>query len=146
MALKRVEQRESYDCLRASLATILKLPYEEVPEAVSPPVHDWSDKEAVRKAGSTQHEAMQAFLRTRGLVAWSFGLHGQERPYVKFGNTDPEWCLVPPGFWLASVQSPRIDEPHVVVMRHDRIAWDPHPMRDEGHRGFREAHILIAWP
>jgi hypothetical protein len=139
----RVEQRESYDCLRACLATILALPYEDVPAAVSPPVHDWTDKDAVRKAGSTQHVAMQTFLVERGLIVWSFGIHGQERPYVRFGNDEPEWCLVPPTYWLASVMSPRIDEPHVVVMKHDKIVWDPHPRREEGHRGFCEAHVLM---
>ena len=66
--MKFVEQRSDDDCLRAALASVLDLAYEDVPENV--------------RAGDEQHNRMQAFLSGRGLVAWTFGLHGVTDPQV----------------------------------------------------------------
>lgn len=126
-----VEQRGDSDCLRAALASILDLRYEDVPEAVC--------------VEENQHNAMQEFLRSRGLVAWTFGLHGVKEPLMMFGSRKMAYHLHPTGYWLASVLSPRTGDGHVVVMRGVKIVWDPHPKREQGHHGFEQALILMPW-
>jgi hypothetical protein len=129
-----VEQRQVNDCLVACLATVLEMPYEDVPADIA---YDG-------ESGQRQAHALRRFLLGRGLIEWKFTLHGHERPLVKFGNAKPEWHLWPQGYWLAVVESPRTGDGHVVVMHGDKIAWDPHPGRAEGHRGFRQAMILMV--
>jgi hypothetical protein len=129
--MKFVEQRSDDDCLRAALASVLDLAYEDVPENV--------------RAGDEQHNRMQAFLSGRGLVAWTFGLHGVTDPQLMFGHEKIPYHLHPTGYWLASVGSPRNEDDHGVVMRGSHIVWDPHPQRGLAHRGFTQAIILMPW-
>lgn len=126
-------QRDVNDCLRACLATVLDLPYDDVPAETA---YDPDDPQR-------QMKAMREFLAPLSLTYWQFSLHGAEHPLVKFGNDEPRWHLFPPGYWLATVTSPRTGLGHVVVMKGARVEWDPHPGRAEGHRGFKEAIILM---
>jgi len=73
---------------------------------------------------------------------------------VHIGMTDEQFAdghWVPPGYWIASVTSPRNkptdadpDGAHAVVMHGKDLVWDPHPGPFKGeHRGFR-ACIFFA--
>lgn len=130
-----VEQRTNGDCLIACLATILAIKYEEVPSELA------LDEE--EKTGHSQWNKMQQFLATRKLVCWSFAIWGDEMPFLKFGNHEIRYHFYPPGFWMASVKSPRNEDGHVVIMRGYKVYFDPHPQREMGHRGFEEAMVLI---
>jgi hypothetical protein len=124
-----IEQRTSSDCLICSLATILEIEYDDVPKEVAEQENQWN--------------TMQKFLASRNLTCWSFSIWGDEEPLLKFGNEKLEYHFHPPGFWMASVKSPRNDDGHVVIMRSTKIYFDPHPQREMGHRGFEEAMILM---
>lgn len=128
--MKPVEQRGDSDCLVACLASILELPYEDVPQEIAD-----EDK---------QHNAMVRFLKEHGYLTWTLGLHGETEPFLMFGNEKPAYHIWPTGYWIAGVGSPRIEDgEHAVVMRGGAIAWDPHPQRAMGHRGFQSATILM---
>jgi hypothetical protein len=65
-----------------------------------------------------------------------------------WGNRQIEFWFHSPGHWIASVVSPRTDPQgehisHTVVMSGDQVVWDPHPLRDEGHLGFKQALLLV---
>ncbi len=128
-----VAQRTVNDCLAACLATVLELPYEEIPSSL---LYD-------PDFPARQNRAFRDFLAERGLVVWQFGLHGQDMPLAMFGSAKPDYHLHPWGLWLAVVKSPRTGLGHVVVMRAAGVLWDPHPGRDEGHLGFMQAMILM---
>lgn len=128
--MKPVEQRGNSDCLVACLASILGVRYEDVPQAIA--------------VENEQHNAMVGFLKERGFLTWSLGLHGAVEPMLMLGNEPIPFLLAPTGYWIASVKSPRIAEGfHSVVMRGRSIAFDPHPQREMGHGGFVEALILM---
>lgn len=142
-----VEQRQLYvpdestgDCWKCCIASILELPYEDVPHFV--------EQEERGEVESWWNETI-GFLRPRGLTMATFGLWGDERPFLLFGSEPIRYAFHAPGHWLASVVSPRTAPggehiSHVVVMNGDRIVFDPHPQRDDGHRGFTEAYLLVA--
>ena len=127
--MELVEQRGDSDCLIACLATILHVGYENIPANIG--------------EEENQLNNMQKFLSTYGLVCWSFGIWGDKEPLLKFGNKKLEYHFHPPGFWIASVKSPRTGNGHTVVMRSSKIFFDPHPKRNMGHLGFEEALILM---
>lgn len=51
---------------------------------------------------------------------------------VPLGSEVPPSALPGAVLWIASVQSPRTDHLHCVVMRGSELAWDPHPRREMG--------------
>jgi hypothetical protein len=151
-----VEQRQLFvpdestgDCWKCCIASVLELPYEDVPHFAE-----------MEEAGTVQSywNTTQEFLRPRGFLLAHFGLWGDERPYLTWGGQKPavapdgrdiHYAFSVPGHWIAGVVSPRTDENgenigHVVVMNGSEITWDPHPHRDEGHLGFTDAYLLVA--
>ena len=128
-----VEQRTPNDCMRACLASILECDYEIVPEAIS----GKSDR-------STFNQAVTDFLTAHGYSETTFGIWGDELPYLMFGGDRIEYLVSYPGHWIASVKSPRSDGWHAVVMHGHKIVWDPHPERDMGHRGFKQATMILS--
>lgn len=133
--LRMVEQRGPHDCLRACVATVLGLAYEDVPEFLA--------LAEVEDRAAPWRRRLYDFLATHGLVPWEFGLHGEDRPLLMFGGTPIAYNVMPPGLWIAAVQSPRIEGTHAVVMKGGQVIWDPHPRREMGHKGFREAMIFM---
>lgn len=142
-----VEQRLLYvageqagDCWKCCIASILELDYDDVPHFAQDAEHGDSE---------SWWNATQEWLRPRGLVLARFGLWGDERPFLMFGSDRLRWHWSVPGHWLAGVTSRRTRPNgehigHVVVMNGSEVAWDPHPLRDEGHLGFEEAFLLVA--
>lgn len=151
--MKPVEQRQLAsettvgDCWRCCLASILELDYEDVPHFV-----EMEDAGEV----SSYWNATIEWLRPRGFAIAQFGLWGDDRPYLAWGSHGPltvrdeqgehelKYAFSAPGHWIAGVKSPRIDGLHAVVMSGSSVAFDPHPQRAMGHRGFRDATVLVA--
>jgi hypothetical protein len=97
-----VPMRYKYDCWRASLASILELPYEEVPE--TGPIEGW-------------YEETREWLK-------KFGVDYMEMIFTD--NTDPESRLR--GYHIIVGDSPRLTGiKHAVVGRDGRMIWDPCP-------------------
>lgn len=125
-----VEQQEPYGCLRACVASILELSYEDVPAAL-----------AVEDGQTT---SFLQFMASRGFSIGDYSLYGANGlPDEPQQRTPRTW----PTFWIASVLSPRLvdsdGEPgwHTVVMKNADLIWDPHPEREQGHLGFVYAHV-----
>lgn len=141
-----VEQRQLYvageqagDCWKCCLASILELPYEDVPHFI----------EVAERNGSSWWNETLEWLRPRGFTIVRFGLWGESQPFLLFGSRQIRYHFSAPGHWIGGVVSRRTDadsEPigHVVVMQGSEIAWDPHPDRDQGHGGFDEAFLLVS--
>lgn len=155
-----VEQREMFDaetghrgdCLRCAFASVLELPYEDVPHFA-----------AMGDNWFTEQTNWLAERNLRLLTVWN-GAPGEHM-------TPP---MVPSdGYWLAGVVSRRVehlcgacspDDPgfmndgrlctfcrgwgkrkggHVIVMKGAEVAWDPHPLREQGHGGFIDAQVFV---
>lgn len=88
------------DCVRASVASILELPIEQVPHflEIAPEPSQWGF-------------AFEDWMNERGLAVW-----------LKHGHTPFE------GYYLASGPSPR-GVSHMVVYLNGDLAHDPHPSR-----------------
>lgn len=122
------------DCFNAAVASLLGLPYEDVPHFVElhhdEPPEAWVD-------------ALDTWANERGWWVLHYGLGDDE-------FEANEW--VPAGYWIASVTSPRSyvtddnGDPgaHAVVMCGRNLVHDPHPGPHRGeHRGFRAAFVFV---
>lgn len=122
-----VEQRTTYDCLTACLASIFECAYEDAPQLAD------SDGEPLPR----WHGIYDGWLAARGWAVLERVLqHGDE-----VGSQRSPWGF--PGYWIAGVTSPRYDGEHAVVMHGNEIAYDPHPQREMGHRGFTSAEYFL---
>lgn len=138
------------DCWPCCIASILELPYEAVP--------NFFQMEQDGEIPSGWNAAMEFLRAERGLTLWRFSIWGDDSPRLVFGNERIDYHFLIPGYWIASVLSPRVREPcepcdacgglgwqpgrHAVVMRANDIVWDPHPQREQGHLGFVEAEVF----
>lgn len=126
------------DCVKCCVASILELPYEDVPHFVAGEVKDAD--------GNPLHwlKAINHWLRERGyplyLRQWTNFLTGAEltalrdarglKPGEPGPNNDqyrrrpvPDRCE---GWWIASVISENFeDSTHAIVMHGDQVAFDP---------------------
>ena len=93
-----VRQKTPTDCLRASVASLLELPLEEVPPL--PPFASFAK----------QLRRVSAFVESRGLAA-SVADPWRWRDYRSRNPFDPYWLGMTPT--------------HVLVMEGDTIAFDP---------------------
>ena len=126
-----VEQRASYDCMTACLATIFGCRYEEAPVLADPetcePVDQWL-------------RVMTLWLHERGFHPQSFSLTNEIIRSLGDSLRSP-WYW--PTLWMGGVRSPRYDGEHAVVCRGSEIVWDPHPKREMGHLGFTSAEVFL---
>jgi hypothetical protein len=122
------------DCFNAAVASVLELPYEDVPHFVEI-YHD--------EPPDVWHKHFVEWAKERGWWALHYGLSGED---FETG----EW--VPPGYWIASVTTPRnfvTDDDgdpgaHAVVMYGRDLVHDPHPGPHRGeHKGFRAAFVFV---
>lgn len=119
---------ERGDCLKCCLASVLELDYDDVPHFAGMGDRWWIEQ--------------MNWLASRG---WRYGTaHHMPDP------DDPTklagWTQ---GYWLAGVKSLRTRPDgthigHMVVMRDNEIAWDPHPARADGHLGFEGSGWLFV--
>lgn len=125
-ASRCVEQRASYDCMTACLATIFGCSYEDAPQladANGDPVPRW-------------HRVMDDWLFARGFACL-------ER-MRETDDGEPMRCPWRyPGLWIGGVKSPRYDGDHAVVMHLSLLVWDPHPQRNMGHLGYVDATYFL---
>lgn len=135
-----IAEKQSGDCWKCCLASILELSYEDVPHFV----------EEGEREYTSWWNATQAWLREQGYVIATFCLRGKDRPLLSINDReDIDYHFSAPGHWMAGVTSPRMTPEgenisHVVVMNGSSVVWDPHPLRDQGHLGFTEAFLLVA--
>lgn len=169
--MRPVEQRKLYrpddhpdgpqrgDCLRACVASILEVEYEDVPdlEGYHQGLHDWL--RTVAPGVVVRQQCLTPLDRAETVDDWKSWPHTHYEP----------------DFWIAGVWSPRIPDVevfgcgcaskvpggdpacrwcggkpetrsmgirwglHAVVMRNGSLAWDPHPERDGAAGPFRSA-------
>lgn len=116
------DQRTETDCLRCCLATVLGLPYDDVPDFVAEYDVEW-------------REALGAWLDARGhLGLWFQASHDQEICGSSIGGRE--------ALWIAGGLSPRGSE-HTVVYRGATMLHDPHPSK-AGLAVVCEA--IVMWP
>jgi hypothetical protein len=102
--LTDLERGRVGDCWPCCIASILELEYGAVP--------NFFQREHDGESESGWNECMR-FLRLFGFTLWRFGIWGPqgETPRLKFGRDEIAYHLMPPGYWMASVLSPRVREP-----------------------------------
>ena len=123
-----VAQRTRFDCLTACLASIFECRYEDVPV--------FCDQETGESA-PLWHVALDGWLADRGFAFL-------QRVREEGMDDDPMFCpWAYPGYWIVGVKSPRVDGEHAVVMCGRELVWDPHPEREQGHRGFLSADHFV---
>jgi hypothetical protein len=119
--VKIAQPRHDSDCVAATLASVLELPIEDVPDF-------WPKKSgAVR-----QYENVRRWLAGRG-YHWYFSTYGGDNcpALVDFVNEKREVgsSFPPRGYWFAQISSiDRLrdsDPNHVVVMRDRRLVYNP---------------------
>jgi len=126
-----VDQRGASDCLRACIASIFEIPWEDAPDTAPPPSVDdrsWS-----------QHNIVVAWCKERGVVPWTLEAKPEDRPVLRRGRQiDSEGNERPADFvwpfpfathYVGGGKGPRGVE-HCVVMRQGKVVHDPHPNRD----------------
>lgn len=132
-----VEQRASFDCMTACLATIFGVPYEDAPVLADPetcePIDQWL-------------RVMTLWLHERGFHPQSFSL--DQRIIDSWGPRPARSPWYWPTLWMGGVLSPRFEEDgepghHAVVMQGNDLVYDPHPQREMGHLGFVSAEIFL---
>jgi hypothetical protein len=132
-----VEQRASFDCMTACLASIFEVPYEDAPVLADPetcePVDQWL-------------RVMTLWLHDRGFHPQNFTLTAHQIEHHGESPQHSPWHW--PTFWMAGVKSPRYEENgepglHCVVMQGNDLVWDPHPQREMGHLGFWDADVFL---
>lgn len=136
--MKPVMQRTSNDCLRACIASIFEVPWEEAP--------DTEDHE-------TQHNAVNAWLKDRGLVEWQLDMSG-EIPVLRRGvlihddgsrtPSDYLWPFPLATHYVGAGDSPRTSDGHAVVMKLGKIVHDPHPAGDMTIDRITSIHVYVA--
>jgi hypothetical protein len=145
------------DCLRACVASILEVEYEDVPDfnGMSQPLNDWLKSVApgfaapYRYLTSLGHEETLDDWKSWPTSHYEEGywiatVYSHRIPdYMEYGcgcvarvpGGDPEckWCHGDPGSRAMGI----VWGLHAVVFQHGRLAWDPHPERDKGFGPFR---------
>jgi hypothetical protein len=114
-------QREKSDCLRACIASVFEIDWEDAP--------DTTDLD-------NQHNILNEWLKERGLVEWSLdALTNDLRRGITHhqdGTTSPAnfmWPYPPVAYYVGGGESARgVD--HAVVMHGGEIVHDPHPDQD----------------
>lgn len=117
---------ERGDCLKCCMASLLELDYDDVPHFASMGEMWWIE--------------WTNWLAGRGWMLYN--------AWFSVADDDPTRLTgYTQGYWLASVTSRRTRKDgssisHMILMHDGEVAWDPHPLRDQGHLGFTEGQIL----
>jgi hypothetical protein len=130
-----VDQRESNDCLRACIASIFEIPWEDAPDTGRP-----VREEELGRAAS-QHNVVNEWMKDRRLVAWTIEMQPEDRPVLRRGvRIERDGTRIPADYvWpypmathcIGGGESPRgYEKHHAVVMHLGKIVHDPHPDRD----------------
>ena len=121
------------NCQQAALASALDMDLDDVPHFVDYPVgYDPDADPLVEEHGALWYRACRRWLRAGNAPhGRPLDLMGQDpgevARWLGHPSNDDAWPL----HALASVQSPRGDFTHAVVLdRHGHIAWDPHPAQN----------------
>lgn len=143
-----VDQREPNDCLRACIASIFEIPWEDAPACAIPV--GMSDQDRT----FSQHNIVNEWLKARGLVAWQIDDSGP-KPCLRRGElvhedrsrtpSDYVWPYPTATHYVGGGSSPRGGgKDHAVVMFAGKIVHDPHPDRDMTIDRIRSIHVYCA--
>jgi hypothetical protein len=142
-----VDQRGDSDCLRACIASIFEVPYEDAPDTARP------DGEIDEQGRATsQQNTVNEWLKQRGLIEWQLDMEADppvlRRGVVhrRDGSTEPgdfTWPGPPVSYYVGSGTSPR-GVGHAVVMRFGSIVHDPHPAKDMTIDRIDAIHVYVA--
>lgn len=111
--------RHDSDCVAASLATILELPIDDVPDF-------W---ESAKKGANAQYEHVSKWLSERGFHYYYADCHARQFAEFQGGKWEKGNSWPPKGYWLGRIS--RVDsiidnEPgHMVVMKGRRCVYNP---------------------
>jgi hypothetical protein len=142
-----VDQHESSDCLRACIASIFEIPWEDAPDTAPPPGIELTDR------SWSQHNIVNKWLKARGLVHWTLECKPDDRPVLRRGQrTLPDGATEPSDFmwpypmathYVGGGTSPRgVD--HSVVMFAGKIVHDPNSARDMGIEAITSITVYCA--
>lgn len=145
--MKPVMQRGKSDCLRACLASIFEIPWEEAPAT--------EREEGQDEQGRihSQHNSVNEWLKERGLVEWDIA--GGKPPVLRRGMTIHKdgsktpsnfvWPYPVAAHYVGAGPSPRGGGiAHAVVMCLGEIVHDPHPAQDMTIDRIDSIHVYIA--
>jgi hypothetical protein len=145
--MKPIMQRGSSDCLRACLASIFEIPWEDAPATE----REESEDEHGRIV--SQHNTVNDWLKARGLVEWAIrmevngvGLLRRGEMIHKDGSRTPAnrlWPYPVASHYVGGGESPRGVE-HAVVMFAGEIVHDPHPAQDMTIDRIESIHVYVA--
>ena len=142
-----VDQRESDDCLRACIASVFEIPWEDAP--------DTGAGCRVETRAHNQHNVVVEWLKARGLTHWMIEMQPADAPVLRRGircledgsrePADFVWPSPPVSYYLGGGPSPRDPaKDHAVVMYGGRIVHDPNPARDMTIDRIRSITVFIA--
>jgi hypothetical protein len=119
--LKPVDQRiidpKIGDCMTACIASLLELPYEDVPHFTG-----------IEAKGGRWFHAMLGFLRRKGYQF--MGTYSTNEPPLILGQELAERCPGVGGLYMAGGPSPRLNCSHAVLIdAWGKVVHDPHPSR-----------------
>lgn len=146
--MKPVMQRGSSDCLRACLASIFEVPWEDAPDTAR---EDGQDEQGRMV---TQHNRVNEWLAARGLVEWQLDMDA-DPPVLRRGvMIHQDGTRTPANFvwphplathYVGAGPSPRGDGiDHAVVMFCGEIVHDPHPAQDMTIDRIESIHVYVA--
>jgi hypothetical protein len=141
-------QRGRSDCLRACLASIFEIPWEEAPAT------EREEGEDEQGRIVSQHNTVNAWLTARGLVEWQL-TGGGDRPLLRRGETihtddsrtpaNYVWPYPVAAHYVGAGASPRGDHiSHAVVMFAGEIVHDPYPAQDMTIDRIESIYVYIA--
>lgn len=141
-----IPMREEWDCLRATIASVLELPYETVPDFTEPVLDRLGSGKTLRASDGTLRRFKPDWWDDLQAWASGYGLFVNTIDFVHLVEGEPlrgvtheeaadlGWFDVLTGWWLAEIRTriPGEDHSHMVVMHGPELAHDPQP--DEAKR------------
>lgn len=115
--MKKVEPRHNHDCAASSLAAILELPIEQMPDF-------WTADSATKF-----HARIASWLRKQGFHWYYSDIEPRSMSSFREEKTEDGNTWPPRGYWLARIS--RVEwlrdcgPAHIVVMRDHRCVFNP---------------------
>jgi hypothetical protein len=144
--MKPVDQRGPNDCLRAAIASVFEIAYEDAPDCAIPLGMSDDDR------SFSQHNIVSEWLKARGLVEWQINGSGPN-PCLRRGElvhsdgtrepADYNWPYPMATHYIGGGTSPR-GRGHSVVMFCGKIIHDPHPDKDMTIDRITSIHVYCA--
>lgn len=142
-----VEQRGTSDCLRACLASVFEVAWEDAPDTAREEGQDDHGRVV------SQHNTVNEWLKARGFVEWAIHKEQGDATLLRRGQTihrdgsrtpaDYVWPYPLAAHYVGGGESPR-GVGHAVVMFAGKIVHDPHPAGDMTIDRIDSIHVYVA--